>query len=92
MYMHMSLKVVTCYELKQFFFMQLWREYRSVMIFNARLGTSEGAKSVICQEMLRSILSLHVSYDAELDSRGMLGYSSSMLTNVLGCVTLKSAA
>lgn len=50
-------------------FIQLWREYRSVMTFNARLGTAEGAKSVMCQDMLGSILSLHVFHDAQLDPR-----------------------
>lgn len=45
------------------------------MTFNARLGTAEGAKSVICQDVLGAILSLHVFlfHDAELDPRGMLG-------------------
>lgn len=44
------------------------------MTFNARLGTAEGAKSIMCQDMLESILSVHVSHDAQLDPKGMLGY------------------
>lgn len=43
------------------------------MTFNARLGAAEGDKSVLYQDILGFILALHVSHDAQLDSRGMLG-------------------
>lgn len=51
--------------------LQLCREYKSVVTFNARLGKGEGAKSVVCQELMDYIMSLDVFHDAQLDIRGM---------------------
>ena len=50
---------------------QLCREYKSVVTFNARLGKTEGVKSVMCQELLDCIMSLNVVHDAQLDVRGL---------------------
>lgn len=62
---HFKLDPVKCYER----FTQLCREYKSVVTFNARLGKGEGAKSVVCQELMDYIMSLDVFHDAQLDIR-----------------------
>ncbi|MPC19864.1 hypothetical protein E2C01_012793 [Portunus trituberculatus] len=62
---HYKLDPAKCYAR----FSQLCREYKSVMTFNARLGKTDGAKSVVCQDLLDCIMSLDVFHDAQLDLR-----------------------
>ncbi|XP_069163528.1 uncharacterized protein [Procambarus clarkii] len=50
-------------------FSQLCREYKSVVSFNARIGLEEATKTVVCKELVESILIPFICHDADFDIR-----------------------
>ncbi|KAG7160331.1 uncharacterized protein LOC121876175 [Homarus americanus] len=50
-------------------FIQMCREYKSVVSFNARLSPTETIKTIMCQEILEQILTPLICHDAEIDVR-----------------------
>lgn len=50
--------------------LQMCREYKSVVLFNTRMISGDVPKSVMCEEVLKTILKPFVCHDAEPDVRG----------------------
>ncbi|KAK7069958.1 hypothetical protein SK128_000938, partial [Halocaridina rubra] len=50
-------------------FLQLYREYKSVVTFNARIGSDEPSKSVRCQNLLEALIAPLMFHEGNMDPR-----------------------